>query len=268
MADAVCPRCGTRLLPNALRCINCELPIPQVQAAEVPAGPPPYQLPPAWGTPPQSQAPPPPQYGAPPPYVGPVPYAPGYYPMGPVPWTTNGLAIASLVLALLWLGGLGSLLGVIFGHVSRRQIKKRPQRGEGIGLAGLIIGYLGLIATIILYASLPSIINSGLVQNQLVQNDMSSAASAEDHYLRDSGTYTNDGVALRNEGFDPLGHNTIYAAFHAGDGYCLIGARTGSHSWYLYDSENGGLSNIAYSTLAIAETNCVVTRATNWTPIA
>jgi hypothetical protein len=188
--------------------------------------------------------------------------------MGPAPWTTNGLAIASLVLAILWLGGVGSVLGVIFGHVSRSQIKKRPQRGGGIALAGLVIGYLGIIGSAVLYASLPSIINSGLVQNQLVQADMTSAASAEHHYLRDNGSYTDDGFALRDEGFDPIGRDSIYAAFHANDGFCLVGAHRGSSTWYLYDSESGGLSDAVYSSASAAEAGCVVTATTSFTPIA
>lgn len=35
---------------------------------------------------------------------------------------TNGLAIASLVLGILWLSGLGSFLALIFGYISKRQI--------------------------------------------------------------------------------------------------------------------------------------------------
>jgi hypothetical protein len=38
---------------------------------------------------------------------------------------------------------IGSLLGVIFGHVSSRQIKRsnRTQKGRGMARAGLIVGY-------------------------------------------------------------------------------------------------------------------------------
>ena len=62
---------------------------------------------------------------------------------------TNGMAIASLALSLVWVYGITSILGVIFGHVARRQIKRGgdEQGGTGLALAGLIIGYLGLAAT-------------------------------------------------------------------------------------------------------------------------
>ncbi len=59
---------------------------------------------------------------------------------------TNGLAVASLVLGLLTLCGLGSLLAVIFGHVALGQIKQSngAQTGRGMAIAGLILGYVML----------------------------------------------------------------------------------------------------------------------------
>ena len=66
------------------------------------------------------------------------------------PPRTNGLAIASFVLSLLTLCGVGSLLGVIFGHLSLGQIKREHQRGRGLAIAGLVLGYLGMAAGIVL----------------------------------------------------------------------------------------------------------------------
>jgi hypothetical protein len=59
---------------------------------------------------------------------------------------TNGLAVASLVLGLLWLFWLGSLLAVIFGFVSLLQIERSngTQRGRGMAIAGIILGCIGL----------------------------------------------------------------------------------------------------------------------------
>jgi hypothetical protein len=182
--------------------------------------------------------------------------------MGPAPWTTNGLAIASLVLALLWLGGIGSLLGIIFGHVSRRQIRRRPQRGEGLGLAGLTIGYVGLVGSIILYASLPSIINSNVVQNGLAQQDIQSAASAEKDYVRSHGNYTTSSFDLSDHGFNPIGRDTISVAVSNGRGFCVVGAHNGSSTWYLYDSTYDDLSDSTYSSEAGAESACSVPGAT------
>jgi hypothetical protein len=65
------------------------------------------------------------------------------------------LAVASLVLSLVWLGGLGSLLAVIFGARARGQIRRSPetQSGSGLATAGLVIGILGLIGAVITWAA-------------------------------------------------------------------------------------------------------------------
>jgi hypothetical protein len=69
---------------------------------------------------------------------------------GTTPPGTNGLAVASLVLSLLTLCGLGSLLGVIFGHLSLGQIKRKGQHGRGLAVAGLVLGYLGIAAIVLI----------------------------------------------------------------------------------------------------------------------
>jgi len=74
----------------------------------------------------------------------------------PTPSRTNGLAIASFVLSLLTLCGVGSLLGVVFGHLSLGQIKREHQRGRGLAIAGLVLGYLGLAGIVVLIAVLAS----------------------------------------------------------------------------------------------------------------
>jgi hypothetical protein len=64
---------------------------------------------------------------------------------GPNPkQATNGLAVASLVLGILWLCWLGSVLAVIFGHVALAQIKKTGAAGRGLAIAGLVLGYAGV----------------------------------------------------------------------------------------------------------------------------
>jgi hypothetical protein len=82
-------------------------------------------------------------------------YAPGVPQYAYVPVRrTNGLAIASLVCSIVWLGGVGSLLAVIFGFVARSQIKRAEdhQEGNGLALAGIIVGFLGLVTTGIVIA--------------------------------------------------------------------------------------------------------------------
>ena len=57
---------------------------------------------------------------------------------------TNGLAIASLVLGIIWIYWIGSILAVIFGHVALAQIKKSGQGGRGLAIAGLTLGWIGV----------------------------------------------------------------------------------------------------------------------------
>jgi hypothetical protein len=70
------------------------------------------------------------------------------------PKQTNGLAIASLVLSILWLWGVGALLAVIFGIRARRQIRESGgmQGGDGLAIAGLVIGIVGLVGTVLVTA--------------------------------------------------------------------------------------------------------------------
>jgi hypothetical protein len=67
----------------------------------------------------------------------------------------NGLAIASLVCAII--GGYASTLSipaVICGHIALHKIKQAPNvyTGKGLAIAGLIIGYAGLILALVLGA--------------------------------------------------------------------------------------------------------------------
>jgi hypothetical protein len=104
--------------------------------------------------------------GVPPASVGPFPDPdPGIGPHGsygygswlaptPVP-VTSGLAIAGLALSILWIGGLGSLVAVIFGIVALSQIRSSGGRlrGHGLATAGLVIGAVGVAGSLVLYAS-------------------------------------------------------------------------------------------------------------------
>jgi hypothetical protein len=89
---------------------------------------------------------------SPPPPPVPAPLAPPYPPYpAPVYQSTNGLAVASLVAGFLWLGWLGSILAVIFGHIALGQINRSGGRegGSGLAIAGLVLGYMG-VATLLL----------------------------------------------------------------------------------------------------------------------
>lgn len=72
----------------------------------------------------------------------PTPTSPSYL---PPERSTNGLAIASLVLGILWLYWIGSILALILGYVARAQIKKRGQSGAGLATAGIVLGWVGVL---------------------------------------------------------------------------------------------------------------------------
>jgi hypothetical protein len=100
-----------------------------------------------------------PSYAVP---TGTPPAYPTYTYGAPPPAETNSLAITSMVLALVGLAcGLTAPIGAIMGHVARRQIRQRGGSGDGMALAGIIVGwiatalylaYLALLATMIVYA--------------------------------------------------------------------------------------------------------------------
>ena len=121
-----------------------------------PAGsPPPYPYPPPAG-----QAPWPGPYPPPGQYPPPYPYP---YPMYATPGT-NGLAIAALVLGILWLYWVGSILAVIFGHIALSQIHHSRQGGRGLAIAGLVLGYVGL-ALLVLIILMTAVVGTATIHS-------------------------------------------------------------------------------------------------------
>ncbi len=59
----------------------------------------------------------------------------------------NGMAVASFVLSLLGLLGVGSVLGIIYGFRARRDMRwsREAQRGDRLALAGIILGFCTLV---------------------------------------------------------------------------------------------------------------------------
>jgi hypothetical protein len=109
---------------------------------------------PAYGMPPAG-------YGTPPPY----------YPYPVVmkrPY--DGLAIASLVLSCTaavglctWgAGGVLGIVGAILGHVARGRLKHNGRDGNGLALAGIIVGWsLAALSAAILTVLIVSVVHSG-----------------------------------------------------------------------------------------------------------
>jgi hypothetical protein len=67
----------------------------------------------------------------------------GYYPYPPAR-PTNGLAVAALVCGIAQFAvGVTFIPAIICGHMARRQIRLTGEGGDGMALAGLILGYIG-----------------------------------------------------------------------------------------------------------------------------
>ena len=62
------------------------------------------------------------------------------------PRSTNGLAIASMVLGIVWIYWIGSILALIFGYVAKGQIDRSQGRqgGRGMAIAGIVLGWVGI----------------------------------------------------------------------------------------------------------------------------
>jgi hypothetical protein len=84
-----------------------------------------------------------PQSAAPAPVPQTVYVAAPVAPAGTVSRGTNGMAIAALVLGIVWLYGIGSILAIIFAAVGLKQIAERGQGGRGLAIAGLVLGIIG-----------------------------------------------------------------------------------------------------------------------------
>ncbi|MGN9911871.1 DUF4190 domain-containing protein [Phytohabitans sp. LJ34] len=74
-----------------------------------------------------------PQYGAQ--GYGTPQYAAGGYP--PQSSSTNVMAILSLVFAFIF-----APVGIVLGHIAKKQIKERGEQGSGLATAGLVLSYI------------------------------------------------------------------------------------------------------------------------------
>lgn len=107
-----------------------------------------YEQQPAYGQPSYErpgEPPPGQQWGHQPPYTPQVPYGQYGPPSGPRPGGTNVLAILSLVFAFVF-----SPVGIVLGHLAKRQIRTSGEEGDQLATWGLILSYvitgLGLLA--------------------------------------------------------------------------------------------------------------------------
>lgn len=78
--------------------------------------------------------------------------------------STNTMAVVSLVSGIAsWLGIplLGAIAAIITGHMARSQIRQSHgmEEGDGLAVAGLVLGYLNLVLSCVL----PILIFAGVI---------------------------------------------------------------------------------------------------------
>jgi type IV pilus assembly protein PilA len=133
-----CPTCGATVAADNQFCSNCGNAIPAAQFAASAVA---------------------------------IPGAPSVAPK------TSGMAIASLVCGIVNIFP-AFIVAIVLGHISLSQIRKSAGRlkGEGLAIAGLVLGYLGIVAIpFILIVAAIAIPN--LLRAKIAANEASAASS-------------------------------------------------------------------------------------------
>ncbi|CAN5152019.1 hypothetical protein BH09ACT6_BH09ACT6_09870 [soil metagenome] len=131
-----------------------------------PSRPPPPPIPPYPITPPLQS-----MYNGTPPAPPPAPQPTAQWQPTPPPpeQTTNVLAIISLATAFFF-----SVAGIVAGHIALSQIKRTGEKGHGLAIAGLIIGYARLVMDFVAIIFLTIVLLFGLTSYaQLLQTGQS-----------------------------------------------------------------------------------------------
>jgi len=138
-----CTRCGALITPGSKSCPACGKAVPPERVATAAAVAPAL---PAGGAmrgyePPAS------------PLDAPAPVSPE------VPQRTNGFAVVSLSMGIIWYFWIGSILALIFGYIAKRQIDalQGRQKGRGFAVAGIVLGWVGIgILAIVIFVMIVS----------------------------------------------------------------------------------------------------------------
>lgn len=75
----------------------------------------------------------------------------------------DGLAITSMILGICWVGWIGSIVAVVFGHISIHNARQEHRPISGMAVTGLVLGYLGMatLAAVILVGVIGAATGSG-----------------------------------------------------------------------------------------------------------
>lgn len=77
---------------------------------------------------------------------------------------------------------VGSILGIVFGHIARSRIRRSGDQGSGLALAGLVLGYLGVAFVVVVAAGIGILI---AVTAGNADHDAASDAHALDRQIVD-----------------------------------------------------------------------------------
>lgn len=113
---------------------------------------------------------------------------------------TNPLAIVSFVSSFFI-----SLVGIICGHIALSQIKKSGGKGRGLALAGTIIGYVSLAASI-------AVATMVLVAGSLAAANIAETMEAQEQVLLEDSQSGDFGLDVTDEGQLPTGYTTEFCA--------------------------------------------------------
>lgn len=169
-----CVRCGAANADGSQFCVKCGAPM------GTPAGPPRATAAPA--TPGQQAAP---------------SYIPSNLPpsqtVGPV--ESSGKAIASLICGFLFLFFPAAIVAIVLGHLALSDIRKSAGRltGHGMAIAGLVLGYMGVVfipfVLIVAAIAIPNLLKSRIAANEaMAVEDLRMIESANVQYVA---TYEN-----------------------------------------------------------------------------
>ncbi len=154
MVRLQCPQCGTTIEAQPgmqAVCPSCGFSAEAPPSAPMPVGG--YSATPYGGAGGYS----------PPPSPTPYPPPPAGYPGQPQMQVqrTNGLAVAALVMGILgfcmW---VPSVLAIVFGIIARNQCRERHEAGEGMAMAGIVMGVIVVVITILYFAFFISFFNA------------------------------------------------------------------------------------------------------------
>ena len=73
----------------------------------------------------------------------------------PSPPRTNGMAVASMIVGIVWIWGIGSIVALFLGYSAKAQIDRSGgmETGRGMAIAGIVLGWIGIAGLLLVILS-------------------------------------------------------------------------------------------------------------------